>query len=98
MILVTYSDELCDIRTCLATSLCLHLTYIAADAVESCRFDHVYTVYFKCNKKSINQYTNISNYVKDVFQIPGGALEDSQTHSALHEYLPQLMMQLVCQR
>ncbi|XP_060191691.1 uncharacterized protein LOC132621440 [Lycium barbarum] len=35
------------------------------------RFDEVYAVYFKCNKKLLREYPSLFNYTKDVFQIPG---------------------------
>ncbi|KAG7959301.1 hypothetical protein I3843_10G062800 [Carya illinoinensis] len=35
------------------------------------RFDEVYAIHFKCNKKLIREYPNLFNYIKDVFQIPG---------------------------
>ncbi|KAG6618515.1 Glutathionyl-hydroquinone reductase YqjG [Phytophthora cinnamomi] len=34
------------------------------------RFDEVYAVHFKANKKLIEQYTNLSNYVRDIYQMP----------------------------
>jgi len=33
------------------------------------RFDEVYSVYFKCNKKLIREYPNMHNYCKELFQI-----------------------------
>jgi hypothetical protein len=39
-----------------------------------CRFDDVYVVYFKCNKQFIREYPNISNYVREVYQMPGASL------------------------
>ncbi|KAJ0397554.1 hypothetical protein ATCC90586_006414 [Pythium insidiosum] len=35
------------------------------------RFDEVYAVMYKTNKKLIRDYPNISNYLKDVYQVPG---------------------------
>ncbi|KAH0453110.1 hypothetical protein IEQ34_017434 [Dendrobium chrysotoxum] len=35
------------------------------------RFDEVYAVHFKCNKKQIREYPNLFNYTKDIYQIPG---------------------------
>lgn len=32
------------------------------------RFDEVYNVYFKCNKKRIVDYPNILNYCRDLYQ------------------------------
>ena len=34
------------------------------------RFDPVYYVHFKCNKKLIAQYPNLYNYLKSIYQIP----------------------------
>lgn len=35
------------------------------------RFDEVYSVYFKCNKKLLREYPNLFNYTKDIYQVPG---------------------------
>ncbi|XP_020591801.1 uncharacterized protein LOC110032492 [Phalaenopsis equestris] len=35
------------------------------------RFDEVYAVHFKCNKKLIREYPKLFNYTKDIYQIPG---------------------------
>ncbi|CAG9461349.1 unnamed protein product [Pedinophyceae sp. YPF-701] len=35
------------------------------------RFDPVYVVHFKCNKKFIHQFPNLFNYTKELYQIPG---------------------------
>lgn len=32
------------------------------------RFDEVYNVYFKCNKKRLVDYPNILHYVRDLYQ------------------------------
>ena len=32
-------------------------------------------VYFKCNKRHIHEYPNISNYTRDIYQIPGARRE-----------------------
>lgn len=34
------------------------------------RFDEVYVVYFKCNKRSISSYPNLNNYCRELYQIP----------------------------
>ncbi|KAG1691777.1 hypothetical protein DVH05_026151 [Phytophthora capsici] len=34
------------------------------------RFDEVYAVHFKANKKLIEQYPNLSNYVREIYQMP----------------------------
>uniref|UniRef100_A0A7S3XM83 GST C-terminal domain-containing protein n=1 Tax=Heterosigma akashiwo TaxID=2829 RepID=A0A7S3XM83_HETAK len=33
------------------------------------RFDEVYVVYFKCDKKKISQYPNILNYCREIYQV-----------------------------
>ena len=38
------------------------------------RFDEVYAVYFKTNKKLIREYPNLKGYVADVTQAHGGAV------------------------
>lgn len=35
------------------------------------RFDTVYHYHFKCNLRRIEDYPNLSNYVRDIYQIPG---------------------------
>lgn len=35
------------------------------------RFDEVYSVYFKLNKRLLREYPNLFNYTKDIYQIPG---------------------------
>ncbi len=35
------------------------------------RFDAVYVGHFKCNLRRIEDYPNLSNYLRDLFQVPG---------------------------
>ncbi|KAG7675170.1 hypothetical protein Ndes2526B_g08028 [Nannochloris sp. 'desiccata'] len=58
----------------------LRRRYIAGDIITEAdirlfmtliRFDPVYVVYFKTDKKAIREYPNISEYVKDLYSIPG---------------------------
>ncbi|CAN7027166.1 unnamed protein product [Brassica rapa subsp. trilocularis] len=35
------------------------------------RFDEAYTLIFKCSKRLIREYSNLFNYTKDIYQIPG---------------------------
>lgn len=35
------------------------------------RFDHVYTIHFKCAKKQLREYPNIIAYTKDIYQMEG---------------------------
>ncbi|EFO31714.1 IMP dehydrogenase/GMP reductase [Roseibium sp. TrichSKD4] len=37
------------------------------------RFDAVYVGHFKCNIRRINDYPNLSNYLRELYQIPGVA-------------------------
>lgn len=50
------------------------------------RFDEVYVVYFKTNKKRIADYPNILNYVRDMYQMPGVADTVSMEHIKAHYY------------
>jgi putative glutathione S-transferase len=35
------------------------------------RFDQVYHTHFKCNRKRISEYPNLSNYTRELYQYPG---------------------------
>lgn len=65
-------------------------TITAADIrlfVTLVRFDSVYYTLFKCNIRRIEDYTNLRNYVRDIYQLPGVA--DTvflQEHIARHYY------------
>lgn len=50
------------------------------------RFDEVYVVYFKCNKKQISEYPNLRNYCRDVFQTPGIKENIHMDHIKTHYY------------
>lgn len=50
------------------------------------RFDEVYAVHFKCNKKLIREYSNLFNYIKDVYQIPGMNSTVNMDHIKKHYY------------
>ncbi|KAJ9557420.1 hypothetical protein OSB04_012034 [Centaurea solstitialis] len=50
------------------------------------RFDEVYAVHFKCNKKLLREYPNLFNYTKDVFQIPGMSSTVNMEHIKKHYY------------
>lgn len=50
------------------------------------RFDEVYAVHFKCNKKLIREYAILFNYIKDVFQIPGMGGTVNMDHIKKHYY------------
>ncbi|KAL9375738.1 hypothetical protein Peur_032617 [Populus x canadensis] len=50
------------------------------------RFDEVYAVHFKCNKKLLRDYPNMFNYTKDIFQIPGMSSTVNMQHIKRHYY------------
>lgn len=50
------------------------------------RFDEVYVVYFKTNKKMMREYPNLFNYIKDIYQIPGVAKTVSMDHIKRHYF------------
>ncbi|PIA37766.1 hypothetical protein AQUCO_03000355v1 [Aquilegia coerulea] len=50
------------------------------------RFDEVYAVHFKCNKKLLREYPNLFNYTKDIFQIPGMSDTVNMQHIKKHYY------------
>ncbi|KAK1415004.1 hypothetical protein QVD17_30773 [Tagetes erecta] len=50
------------------------------------RFDDVYAVHFKCNKKLLREYPNLFNYTKDLFQIPGMSSTVNMEHIKKHYY------------
>ncbi|KAK1275320.1 hypothetical protein QJS04_geneDACA000753 [Acorus gramineus] len=50
------------------------------------RFDEVYVVHFKCNKKLIREYPNLFNYTKDIFQLSGISSTVNMEHIKRHYY------------
>jgi putative glutathione S-transferase len=50
------------------------------------RFDPVYFGHFKCNLRRISDYPNLSNYVRDLFQVPGVAATVNIQHIKNHYY------------
>lgn len=69
--------------------------YIAGDALTEAdvrlfttlvRFDPVYFGHFKCNKKRIVDYPNLSNYVRDIYQTCGIAETVDMKHIKYHYY------------
>jgi len=50
------------------------------------RFDPVYVGHFKCNKKRIADYPNLSNYTRDLYQVPGVAETINLHHIKAHYY------------
>src|SRR5690606_4951152 len=50
------------------------------------RFDAVYVGHFKCNKKRIADYPNLSNYLRELYQVPGVAGTVDMHHIKAHYY------------
>jgi putative glutathione S-transferase len=50
------------------------------------RFDAVYYGHFKCNLRRIEDYANLSNTVRDLYQIPGVAETVDMDHIKRHYY------------
>jgi len=50
------------------------------------RFDPVYVGHFKCNLRRIADYPNLSNYLKELYQIPGVAETVNLRHIKKHYY------------
>jgi putative glutathione S-transferase len=50
------------------------------------RFDPVYVGHFKCNLRRIADYPNLSNYLRDLFQVPGVAETVNLFHIKHHYY------------
>ena len=72
--------------------------YVAADRLTEAdwrlfptliRFDAVYYSHFKCNLRRIVDYPNLSNYLRDLYQVPGVADTVSIEHIKKHYYMSQ---------
>jgi putative glutathione S-transferase len=50
------------------------------------RFDAVYYSHFKCNLRRIADYPNLSNYLRDLYQVPGVARTVNMLHIKAHYY------------
>jgi len=50
------------------------------------RFDSVYFSHFKCNVKQIENYHNLSNYIRELYQIEGIAQTVNFEHIKVHYY------------
>jgi len=50
------------------------------------RFDAVYYLHFKCNRRRINDYPNLSGYLRDLFQMPGVKETVNFEHIKEHYY------------
>lgn len=56
------------------------------------RFDAVYVGHFKCNKRQIAQYPNLSQYVRDLYQVAGVAKTVDFYHIKRHYYFSHTMI------
>src|SRR5207248_8200947 len=50
------------------------------------RFDAVYFGHFKCNLRRIADYPNLSNYLRELYQVPGVAETVDMDHIKRHYY------------
>ncbi|WP_375465230.1 glutathione S-transferase family protein [uncultured Methylobacterium sp.] len=50
------------------------------------RFDAVYVGHFKCNRRRVGDYANLSNYLRDLYALPGVAGTVNLTHIKRHYY------------
>jgi len=50
------------------------------------RFDAVYVGHFKCNRQRIADYKQLSNYLRDLYQVPGVAGTVDLRHIKVHYY------------
>jgi putative glutathione S-transferase len=50
------------------------------------RFDAVYYSHFKCNLRRIVDYPNLSNYLRELYQVPGIAATVNMDHIKRHYY------------
>ena len=69
--------------------------YIAGDRITEAdwrlfptllRFDPVYVGHFKCNLRRIADYPNLSNYLRELYQMPGVAETVNMDHIKTHYY------------
>jgi glutathionyl-hydroquinone reductase len=50
------------------------------------RFDAVYIVYFKCDKRAISSYHHIQNYCRDIYQMPSVKATINLDHIKKHYF------------
>lgn len=50
------------------------------------RFDAIYHGHFKCNKAKLSEYHHISNYVRELYQVPGVSDTVDIKYSKIHYY------------
>jgi putative glutathione S-transferase len=51
------------------------------------RFDAVYYSHFKCNLRQLGDYPNLSNYIRDLYQVPGVADTVNMDHIKRHYFM-----------
>ena len=56
------------------------------------RFDAVYHGHFKCNQQHIEDYHNLSNYLRELYQYPGVADTVDFEHIKVHYYYSHTMI------
>jgi glutathionyl-hydroquinone reductase len=56
------------------------------------RFDAVYFSHFKCNLRRIIDYPNLSNYLRELYQVPGVAGTVNMEHIKRHYYMSMLAL------
>ena len=73
--------------------------YVAGDVITEAdwrlfctliRFDAVYYSHFKCNWRHIYEYPNLSNYTRELYQVPGVAETVNLDHIKRHYYGSQI--------
>jgi glutathionyl-hydroquinone reductase len=56
------------------------------------RFDAVYYTHFKCNLRRIMDYPNLSNYLRELYQVPGVAQTVNMDHIKRHYFMSMLQL------
>jgi len=79
----------------------LNQRYLAGDQITEAdwrlfttliRFDAVYFGHFKCNLRRIDDYPNLSNYTRELYQVPGVAGTVDFDHIKHHYYASHRMI------
>jgi glutathionyl-hydroquinone reductase len=68
-----------------ASNECLTLSDVRL-FVTLIRFDEVYVVYFKTDKKKVSEYPNIMRYLRDLWKIPGFKETTKMDHIKTHYF------------
>ena len=56
------------------------------------RFDAVYYTHFKCNLRRIMDYPNLSNYLRELYKVPGVADTVNMDHIKRHYFMSMLQL------